>query len=168
MPNDGLGWFGFAHYAANCASYTNDGVDADVDMWLGMNYMRVYPSAPHGSGSILKIESDSDYTGLVLYSSNCTRNGGTTVASGDILSSWCYPCVNAGAGIGTCTADGDGTNNGNFLVGTSCASTLSDGLSDTKFYVYGAQETTNQNLPGGPSVNAGWGYQVQNSHICVE
>ena len=168
MPNDGIGWYGFAKMNSNCTTYTNDGIDADVDLWLGMHYMRVYPTAPSGSGSVIKLESDSDFSGLVLYSSNCTRAGGSNSVDGDILSTWCYPCVNVGVGTGTCTADGDGSGSGNFLQATSCASTLSDGLSDTKFYVFGSQETTNNKLAGGPNGNAGWGYQAQNSHICVE
>ena len=176
QPQDGMGWFGLAHFGAGATSctLTNDGVDSDVDRWFTMHYMRVIGAS--GSGSMLRIEPNNAHTFVRWNHSNCTRAGGTGVLASDDdikVGAWCYPCDNYPAGNGLCNS----TANNGWDLGHSCTTAYGTPQDDPKFYIYGGEEMpggvgANSDLPGGPGTyrggSGGGGYQAWNRHICVQ
>jgi len=173
QPTDGLGWFGMAHFGndgTNC-TYTNDGIDSDVDVWFDMVYLWVKGTS--GQGSLIRIETNFNHNGINWANSNCTRNGGGTAGDDDIQNitggGFCWPCVNSPGPGGVCSCPGAGCASGGFVFTTSCATTYNPAVADPKFFIIASWELPNLLLPGGPRTSRPYGgYQAWNRHICVQ
>ena len=144
------GWTGLAEYyitGLNRCDIQDLPQDAAEDYWGLLQYFRVKPGAPAGSGSIIKVEPNAGNSMIKWFGSNCTRGGGYL---GDDISLWYWPCSGP-----PCAGTGSGV---------STPTTLEK---DPGTYIWVTLETSNPLMPGGFNAHAGKGKQAQNDHICV-